>query len=845
MAQEAGSAELLHDGEGSIKQRVQSQFEASLKELFKDDSVPLGDGDISEKKSNQKRRRRRDRKLAPDRNLPLSNRTGSPSFVRGISVLDEYTPKYSRRKKQREEDTTPSQAQEEANILARNKKEEPLDTPEKGTNNSSGAQLSEDEKAKYQDAFATFDKDGSGSIDMDELESVMNSIGMHPSKQELQAMIDEVDDDGSGEVDMEEFLEMMAKDKAKSAGEKSSGMADVVKKLFINTLTAPRNAEEAAAQRQHRRLYLGLKRDNDTTFRDPNPTGGTFAEYLLWCEHQGFGKTQKTKVSTGGSATELIPWDVDWKRDSWWGEEQDLNAIKFSRAIHRVGKFLRKEDVVEDEIFQILREEAAVTNLADSIERSRGTLNAQLLHRAEWLLDKARVYIAEHKEKYEKKIHLYDGEMPKWWLQKVIKRRKITQEKRVSKLKSIQNALEKMKKLRDQDRVLHEDQLEDPCFKVVDNIVSLHGRSQNINKKLRSGLDPLFRPPSPPEERWTKYNPRKGEQVSYQPGIGYKDTDADNPYRSSGRAAKLFTVDDKHAMRIVGDYVTESAAWMTELSIKKRSPEERLAFAKRLVRMYIDALKPLNITREVTRAREEIMAFIEKILPAPGTVETKAEKKARIESLLYDGLSTGTREKGEQETPVETFARWSGITQEELYARKLASKKLPKAEQPWICLVCMNANVVGTSKCSVCFRKPGEPATSWKLAKHRPRNKKLSIKYFHTHNLGSYHQQNKWRRDETLGLGKEKQGVDWLNWESPDKKAAEETGDEDETPGTATLPELSAILKKKKTKEWKPFLTIDESNLPQISEFKYIGREKRDWLTGKMRPSRHTYHLLY
>jgi hypothetical protein len=157
----------------------------------------------------------------------------------------------------------------------------------------------------------------------------------------------------------------------------------------------------------------------------------------------------------------------------------------------------------------------------------------------------------------------------------------------------------------------------------------------------------------------------------------------------------------------------------------------------------------------------------------------------------------------------------------------------------------MNANVVGTSKCSVCFRKPGEPATSWKLAKHRPRNKKLSIKYFHTHNLGSYHQQNKWRRDETLGLGKEKQGVDWLNWESPDKKAAEETGDEDETPGTATLPELSAILKKKKTKEWKPFLTIDESNLPQISEFKYIGREKRDWLTGKMRPSRHTYHLLY
>jgi hypothetical protein len=90
-------------------------------------------------------------------------------------------------------------------------------------------QLSDEEKEKFQEAFVAFDKDGSGSIDVEELETVMKSLGMNPSKQEVQDMIDEVDDDNSGEIDMEEFLEMMVKDKAKSAaGGKSSGMASVV-----------------------------------------------------------------------------------------------------------------------------------------------------------------------------------------------------------------------------------------------------------------------------------------------------------------------------------------------------------------------------------------------------------------------------------------------------------------------------------------------------------------------------------------------------------------------------------------------------------------------------------------
>ena len=102
------------------------------------------------------------------------------------------------------------------------------------------------------------------------------------------------------------------------------------------------------------------------------------------------------------------------------------------------------------------------------------------------------------------------------------------------------------------------------------------------------------------------------------------------------------------------------------------------------------------------------------------------------------------REKGTEESEIDIFMRWSGISEEELYKRKLAAKKLAVAEQPWICLVCMNANKQGTAKCSVCLRKPGTKATSWKLGKHRPKNPNLDRKYFHSHNYESYKQQKKW-----------------------------------------------------------------------------------------------------
>lgn len=53
----------------------------------------------------------------------------------------------------------------------------------------------------FSQAFALFDKDGDGSITVDELGVVMRSLGQSPTESSLKQMIMEVDADGSGTID--------------------------------------------------------------------------------------------------------------------------------------------------------------------------------------------------------------------------------------------------------------------------------------------------------------------------------------------------------------------------------------------------------------------------------------------------------------------------------------------------------------------------------------------------------------------------------------------------------------------------------------------------------------------
>ena len=70
--------------------------------------------------------------------------------------------------------------------------------------------LSENQLEEFRECFNAFDKDGGGSIDSQELEALMKSLGQEPTAVELQKMVDLADADGSGDIDFIEFVTLIA-----------------------------------------------------------------------------------------------------------------------------------------------------------------------------------------------------------------------------------------------------------------------------------------------------------------------------------------------------------------------------------------------------------------------------------------------------------------------------------------------------------------------------------------------------------------------------------------------------------------------------------------------------------
>ena len=71
---------------------------------------------------------------------------------------------------------------------------------------------SEEQMLELREAFDQFDKDGNGSINISELEAVMNSLEQFPTQEELKQMINDDDLDRNGVIDFNEFVALMAKD---------------------------------------------------------------------------------------------------------------------------------------------------------------------------------------------------------------------------------------------------------------------------------------------------------------------------------------------------------------------------------------------------------------------------------------------------------------------------------------------------------------------------------------------------------------------------------------------------------------------------------------------------------
>jgi calmodulin len=75
----------------------------------------------------------------------------------------------------------------------------------------------------YKEAFTLFDQNGDGKIDAAELKSVMTSINMSPTDEQIAKMIKEADADQDGAVNEAEFIALMSRQVAGADSE-----ADIV-----------------------------------------------------------------------------------------------------------------------------------------------------------------------------------------------------------------------------------------------------------------------------------------------------------------------------------------------------------------------------------------------------------------------------------------------------------------------------------------------------------------------------------------------------------------------------------------------------------------------------------------
>ncbi len=88
------------------------------------------------------------------------------------------------------------------------------------------AKLTQQQIEEFKECFQMFDKDGDGTINTNELGTVMRSLGHAPDEEELEEMIDDADEDGSGSINFPEFIGLMMK--KQSGGQTKDEIKQVV-----------------------------------------------------------------------------------------------------------------------------------------------------------------------------------------------------------------------------------------------------------------------------------------------------------------------------------------------------------------------------------------------------------------------------------------------------------------------------------------------------------------------------------------------------------------------------------------------------------------------------------------
>jgi calmodulin len=105
--------------------------------------------------------------------------------------------------------------------------------------------LTDEELAEFREIFNLVDLDKGGTISKDELKQLMNTLGLKPSQEELNAMVDEIDADGNGEIDFDGALR---RHPARARGELATSHPCLLAAEFVTVMSRKVNTSYTPAQ---------------------------------------------------------------------------------------------------------------------------------------------------------------------------------------------------------------------------------------------------------------------------------------------------------------------------------------------------------------------------------------------------------------------------------------------------------------------------------------------------------------------------------------------------------------------------------------------------------------------
>ena len=117
-------------------------------------------------------------------------------------------------------------------------------------------------KAVLTKMFREFDTDGSGTIDIEELDNALIRLGLRLSGQELQGVMDYLDTDGGGDIDLEEFVEHFRIERAK----RFEGHIPELKEAKIQLLMHLRHGTQVVTNTDGKRSCSPTARSHDQLY---------------------------------------------------------------------------------------------------------------------------------------------------------------------------------------------------------------------------------------------------------------------------------------------------------------------------------------------------------------------------------------------------------------------------------------------------------------------------------------------------------------------------------------------------------------------------------------------------